>query len=203
MTVSACTLLLATNNADKVVEMRDFFSGLNLLLRTAAEFPQIPAVEEDQPTLQGNAIKKALALAAATGLLSLADDTGLEVDALDGRPGVYSSRYAGENASYSENVDRLLAELQDVPAARRSARFRCVIALVDNDRVETVEGVCEGVILTGRQGRGGFGYDPVFFLPEIGRTFAEMNLEEKNRISHRGRALQQARQLLEKKLRMS
>jgi len=203
MTVSPCTLLLATNNADKVAEMRDFFSGLNLVLRTAAEFPQIPAVEEDQPTLQGNAIKKASALAAATGLLSLADDTGLEVDALDGRPGVYSSRYAGENASYSENVDRLLTELQNVPAPRRSARFRCVIALVDDGRVETVEGVCEGVILTGRQGRGGFGYDPVFFLPEIGRTFAEMSLEEKNRISPRGRALQQARRLLEKKLRMS
>ncbi|HPN36500.1 MAG TPA: XTP/dITP diphosphatase [bacterium] len=203
MTVSPCILLLATNNADKAAEMRDFFTGLNLVLRTAAEFPQIPAVEEDQPTLQGNAVKKASALAAATGLLSLADDTGLEVDALNGRPGVYSSRYAGENASYSENVDKLLAELQDIPAAQRSARFRCVIALANGSRVETVEGVCEGVILTARQGQGGFGYDPVFFLPEIGRTFAEMSLEEKNRISHRGRALQQARRLLEKKLRMS
>ena len=203
MTVSPCTLLLATNNADKVAEMRDFFSGLNLVLRTAAEFPQIPAVEEDQPTLQGNAIKKASALAAATGLLSLADDTGLEVDALNGRPGVYSSRYAGENATYSDNVNKLLAELQDVPAAGRNARFRCVIALVDGSSIETVEGVCEGVILTGRQGQGGFGYDPVFFIPETGRTFAEMSLEEKNRISHRGRALQQARRLLEKKLRMS
>ncbi len=203
MTVSPCTLLLATNNADKVAEMRDFFAGLDLVLSTAAEFPQIPAVEEDQPTLQGNAIKKASALAAATGLLSLADDTGLEVDALNGRPGVYSSRYAGENATYSDNVNKLLAELQDVPAAGRNARFRCVIALVDGSSIETVEGVCEGVILTGRQGQGGFGYDPVFFIPETGRTFAEMSLEEKNRISHRGRALQQARRLLEKKLRMS
>jgi XTP/dITP diphosphohydrolase len=200
MAQQPCTLLLATNNSDKVAEFLQFFHGLNLELKTAAEFPSIPAVEEDQPTLQGNAIKKAQTLALATGLLALADDTGLEVDALNGEPGVFSSRFAGANATYDDNVDKLLKELQRAPVSSRTARFRCVIAIADKAYIETVEGVCEGVILESRQGDGGFGYDPVFFLPERGVTFAEMDIEEKNRISHRGRALVKARALLEKKL---
>ena len=191
------TLLLATNNADKVEEIRHFFQGLNLEIKTAREFPHIPIVEEDQPTLQGNAIKKAQTLARLTGLLTLADDTGLEVDALHGAPGVFSSRYGGENASYEQNVDKLLQELQQTPDEKRTARFRCVIAVVDQAAVRTVEGVCEGMILQQRQGAGGFGYDPVFYIPEIGATFAEMSLADKNRISHRGLALAQARRLLE------
>lgn len=193
-------LLLATNNVDKVAEISQFLSGLNFQIITLAAFAQIPPVEEDQPTLHGNAIKKAQTLAQVTGLLTLADDTGLEVDALQGRPGVYSSRYAGARASYGDNVDKLLFEMQDVPPALRTARFRSVIAIAEGDSVETVDGICEGVILQGRQGDGGFGYDPVFYLPEVGVTFAEMSLEEKNRISHRGRALMKARDLLEKKL---
>ena len=200
ITDSAAQLLLATNNVDKVAEIRQFLNGLHFQIITLAAFPQIPPVEEDQSTLQGNAIKKAQTLAQATGLLTLADDTGLEVDALNGRPGVLSSRYAGANASYDANVDKLLLDMQDITPSLRTARFCCVIAIAEGDKVETVDGICEGVILDCRQGNGGFGYDPVFYLPEIGATFAEMSIEEKNRISHRGLALMKARQVLEKKL---
>ncbi len=194
-----CTLLLATNNRDKVDEIRHYFQGLNLEFKTAKDFPHIPAVVEDQPTLQGNAIKKAQTLAQFTGLLTLADDTGLEVDALGGAPGVFSSRFAGENASYAENVAKLLQDMEPVPDDQRTARFRCVIALVHGQIIETVEGICEGLILKSRQGNSGFGYDPVFYIPELGATFAQMSIADKNRISHRGRALAQARELLAKK----
>lgn len=198
MTRPPCTVLLATHNADKVKEISLFLQGLPVKLRSAIEFPHIPQVEEDEPTLVGNAIKKARTLAHATGLMTLADDTGLEVDALDGAPGVHSSRYAGENVTYSQNVDKLLADLSGIAMAKRTARFRCVIAIADGETIQTVAGVCEGVILESRRGQGGFGYDPVFFVPSAGITFAEMGLEEKNRISHRGLALVQARQVLEK-----
>jgi XTP/dITP diphosphohydrolase len=198
MTQSPCTVLLATYNADKVKEISLFLQGLAIELLSAKQFPHVPQVEEDEPTLVGNAVKKARTLARATGLLALADDTGLEVDALNGAPGVYSSRYAGEHVTYSQNVDKLLADLSGVPLEKRTARFRCVIAIANGEVLETVEGVCEGVILESRRGDGGFGYDPVFYVPSFGATFAEMGLEDKNRISHRGLALVQARQVLEK-----
>ncbi len=192
-----CQVLLATHNADKVKEISLFLQGLPVELLTAKQFPHIPQVEEDEPTLIGNAIKKARTLAQATGLMTLADDTGLEVDALNGAPGVYSSRYAGENVSYSQNVDKLLADLAGVEPAQRTARFRCVIAIAGRELIQTVEGVCEGLILQSRRGHGGFGYDPVFFVPATSATFAEMDLAEKNRISHRGLALVKARQVLQ------
>lgn len=191
-----CQVLLATHNADKVKEISLFLQGLPVELLSAKQFPHIPQVEEDEATLIGNAIKKARTLAQATGLMTLADDTGLEVDALNGAPGVYSSRYAGEHVSYSQNVDKLLADLAGVEPAKRTARFRCVIAVANGEMIHTVEGVCEGLILESRRGEGGFGYDPVFFVPSAGVTFAEMDLAEKNRISHRGLALVQARQVL-------
>jgi XTP/dITP diphosphohydrolase len=197
MTRPPCTVLLATHNADKVKEISLFLQGLAIQLVSAKQFPHIPQVEEDEPTLVGNAIKKARTLAEATGLMTLADDTGLEVDALNGAPGVYSSRYAGENVTYSQNVDKLLADLRGVPMAQRTARFRCVIAIVKGDFVQTVDGVCEGLILEARRGDGGFGYDPVFYVPSTAATFAEMDLADKNKISHRGLALLQARQVLE------
>jgi len=193
-------LLLATRNRDKVEEIREALAGLEIDLLTVDELGPLPEVIEDQETLKGNAIKKAATLASLSGLLSLADDTGLEVDALNGAPGVYSSRYSGENATYAENVTRLLSELEGIRPAERTARFRCVIAIADARGVETVDGVCEGLIIDEPRGTGGFGYDPVFMVPDTGKTMAELSMAEKNRISHRGRALARMRVVLEKRL---
>ncbi len=193
-------VLLATANLDKVKEMADFLRDVPVTVLSINDLDEFPNVIEDQPTLEGNAVKKALEFAKATGFPSLADDTGLEVDALNGAPGVYSARYAGENATYHDNVDKLLDNLCDIPADQRQARFRTVMALAFNDSVETVEGICEGTILNTRRGAGGFGYDPVFFLPELNKTFAEMNLTEKNKVSHRGKALQKMKKVLQQKL---
>ncbi len=189
-------LLLATNNRDKIVEIKNALAGLPLKIIPAAEWGKLPEVEEDQNTLVGNAIKKAKVLAEKTGLPTLADDTGLEVAALNGAPGVFSSRFSGKNATYDENIRKLLQALDNVPEGQREARFRCVIAIVKGDMLRTVEGECNGIILRERRGSGGFGYDPVFWVPELNKTFAELSLEEKNRISHRGKAMRKARQVL-------
>ncbi|MBD3385030.1 XTP/dITP diphosphatase [candidate division KSB1 bacterium] len=193
------TLLLATRNPDKIKEIKQVLSHLPLKIISAVDLKNLPEVVEDQPTLKGNAIKKATTLSKSSALLSLADDTGLQVDALDGAPGVYSSRYAGERASYDDNVTKLLKEMQGVAENRRTARFRCVMALADGDKIETVEGVCEGLILKVKRGDKGFGYDPVFYTPVYNKSFAEISLEEKNKISHRGIALDKIRTLLETK----
>jgi len=192
-------ILLATHNQDKVKEIRELLKDLDVEIISANDIPELPEVDEDQETLEGNAIKKAKVLSQISGLPAIADDTGLEVDALYGAPGVRSSRYAGDNASYDDNVNKLLLALQDVPADQRTAQFRCVVAIVENGKVETVEGICKGVILSERRGHQGFGYDPVFYVPSMGKTFAEMDIEEKNAISHRGIALRKARAILEKK----
>ena len=180
-------LVLATRNPGKVAELRARLAGLDVDLVSAADL-DAPAVEEDADTLRGNAEKKARALYGHAGHAALADDTGLEVDALDGRPGVRSARYAGPDASDEDNRRHLLAELAGAPT--RTARFRTVLAYADADGVHFFDGVCEGLITTEEEGTGGFGYDPVF-RPTAGdgRTFAQMSAEEKNRISHRGRAL--------------
>jgi XTP/dITP diphosphohydrolase len=193
------TLLLATRNSDKINEIKQVLSHLPLKIISADDLKNLPEVVEDQPTLEGNAIKKATILSKSSGLLSLADDTGLQVDAMDGAPGVYSSRYAGERATYDDNVTKLLKEMQGVAENRRTARFRCVMALVDGNKTETVEGVCEGIILKEKRGDKGFGYDPVFYTPVYGKSFAEISLEEKNKISHRGIALDKIRTLLQTK----
>ncbi len=190
-------LVLATNNPDKVRELSHALTGLPLRVRALAELGEWPEVEETGETLEENALLKAHTAAGRTGLLCLADDTGLEVDALGGAPGVRSGRYAGERATYAQNVDRLLAEMGGAPEDRRTARFRCVIAIVEpGGRAQLVEGISEGVILLERRGSEGFGYDPVFLVPELGKSFAEMSLEEKQSCSHRGRALLKARDLL-------
>ncbi len=191
------TLLLATRNADKIVEITEALRGLDLELVSAASFAEIPEVEEDQPDLAGNAIKKAVTLARLTGMTALADDTGLEVDALNGAPGVFSSRYSGPNATYASNVQKLLRDLQGIEDGHRTARFRCVIAIARGEQISTVEGVCEGVILEAPRGCDGFGYDPVFLIPDLRKTFAELSVAEKNFISHRGQALRKARVVLE------
>ncbi len=182
------TFVLATANAQKTEEMRAALAGSDVDLR---ERPRdIPDVEETGDTLEDNAVLKARAISDATGLAAIADDTGLFVDALDGRPGVRSSRYAGEDASYEDNVRMLLEELRNVAKGERSAHFRTVIAVALPDGSSwLVEGVLHGTILDGPRGHRGFGYDPVFAPRGERRSLAEMTTTEKNAISHRGRAL--------------
>lgn len=182
------TLLLATQNAGKVSELALRLAPLGIDLLSASDVPGAPDVEEDADTLAGNALKKAVTLARHAGLPALADDTGLEVDALDGAPGVRSARFAGEPADDAANRALLLQRLAG--RSDRTARFRTVLALVDGEAVHTFDGVCDGTILDAERGEGGFGYDRLFAPADgDGRTFAEMTGEEKNRISHRGRAL--------------
>jgi len=182
-------LLLATKNEDKLREMKLLLSGLRLQLITHREISSYPQVEETGETTQENALLKARALYKRTGYLTLADDTALEIDALGGAPGVRASRFAGPKASYEENRRKALRLLKGVPAERRGARFICSIALVGDGFEEVVEGRVEGVITSEERGRGRFGYDPIFFVPQYGKTFSQMDGELKNRISHRGRAV--------------
>lgn len=181
-------LVLASRNKNKIEEMRAIVSNLGIEVLSALDFPHLEEVEEDLPTLEGNALKKARYVFQQTGIPSLSDDTGLEVDALDGRPGVYSARYAGENATYQDNVLKLLAELNG--KHERGARFRTVVALVTDTEEQTFEGFVEGEITKEQTGDGGFGYDPVFRPTGYTETFAELDSSEKNRISHRGKAIQ-------------
>ena len=182
-------ILLATRNPDKVRELAALLGDLGIRIRTLADFPTVPEVEEDGTTCEANALKKAREIALATGLPSVADDTGLEVDALGGRPGVFAARYAGEDASYEDNCRKLLKELAGVPPARRTARFLTVAALaMPGGHARVATGTLVGVIAERCVGSQGFGYDPVFLLPELGRTLAELTAEEKNRISHRAKA---------------
>ena len=185
-------LVCASANPDKVAEIEAVLRGVDVELEPRPE--SVGEVVEDADTLEGNARLKAVAICDATGLSALADDTGLEVDALDGAPGVRSARYAGDDATYADNTERLLAELARVGAMTpdsRRARFRTVVLVRRPDGTETIaEGTVEGTILDEARGTGGFGYDPVFVPDEgDGRTFAEMRAEEKHAISHRGRAL--------------
>lgn len=190
-------LVLATHNDNKLRELASMLSDCPVRVRGIGSFPGAPTVEELGETFAENAVLKAQAAAQHTGLWAMADDSGLEVDALDGRPGVYSARLAGPDATDADNNAKLLRLLADVPAVRRTARFRCAIALASPDGdVFVEEGVCEGVIAGEPRGGGGFGYDPLFIVPEYGRTFAELPPDVKDRISHRARALAAARRRL-------
>lgn len=182
-------LVLASGNKDKIEELRTILQPLGITLLSTYDFPDLKEVSEDKQTLEGNALKKARYTAGETGLPAVADDTGLEVDALDGEPGVYSARYAGEEASYLDNMNKLLEELSSIPTTERTARFRTVVAFIDSDREQTFHGVCDGRILKEPRGSGGFGYDPVFQPREYRKTFAELSPEQKHEISHRGRAI--------------
>jgi XTP/dITP diphosphohydrolase len=184
-------LVIATRNAHKLEEIHDIFDFQNLEVLSAFDFPDIPDVIEDRDTLEGNAIKKAVEIALATGCWALADDSGLEVDALDGAPGVYSARYAGEHCSYDDNNNKLLKALAG--QRDRAARFRTVIALSDpGGNAQTVSGECPGVIIEEQRGTNGFGYDPLFVPDGCTETFAELPSDIKNRISHRANALHKA-----------
>lgn len=202
------TLLIATTNPGKVTEINDLLADLPCRVIGLHELPQtLPTVEETGTTFAENALLKAEHYQRLTGLLTLADDSGLVVDALDGRPGVYSARYGGADLNSAEQINLLLAELMDVPAEKRTARFVCCIALAGELAGEgwrqTFERSCEGVIASEPRGAGGFGYDPIFIDAELGRTFAELSREEKAARSHRGQALRAASAFIEAKLTLS
>jgi len=191
-------LVLATRNSDKIREIKKVLEKLDLEILTFKDLPDFPSLKETGISLRENALLKARALAKATGKLSLADDSGLEVEFLNGAPGVYSSRFAGEKVSYQDNNKKLLSLLKDVPDEKRGATFRCVMALADPRGKEMViEGVCPGKITTFPRGKQGFGYDPIFQPEGLDKTFAEISLEEKNRISHRAKALFRIKEILE------
>jgi XTP/dITP diphosphohydrolase len=186
-------LLIATRNSHKLHEIKTLFQVKNLDIISAFDYPDIPEVEEDRDTFEGNAVKKAATMALATGHWALADDSGLEVDALDGQPGVYSARFAGEPVDYHANNIKLLRLLEN--EENRTARFRCVIGLSSpRGSARTVEGRVEGAIARELRGHAGFGYDPLFIPADHEQTFAEMGVKRKNTISHRGNALKKARE---------
>jgi len=191
-------LLLATSNPGKIREYRFLLDGLGYQITTLTEEGIAKIVTESGDNYEQNARLKAVTYAKLSQLTTLADDSGLEVDALDGEPGVKSARFAGEAATDAEKVSFLLAKLSGIPWERRTARFKCVIAIASpGGRVELCYGECHGMIAFEAKGENGFGYDPIFSLPEIGKTMAELHLEMKNQISHRARASQKARRVLQ------
>ncbi len=198
MDSSVNTIILATRNQHKVEEIRSVLAELPIQFLSLTDFPDLPEVVEDGATCQENAVKKARETAVRTGHWALADDTGLEVTALGGRPGVYAARYAGEQASYADNCQKLLEELKDVPAGdQRKARFLTIMALADPEgQTEAVEGALLGQIARQFYGSQGFGYDPVFYVPHADKTLAQMTPTEKNACSHRGQALRLVKHLL-------
>ncbi len=194
-------LFIATGNKDKVKEIKEKFAGINFTVLSPDDFEDMSLdVEETGSTLRENALLKARAGAEKSGLLTMADDTGLKVDALEGRPGVYSARFAGPEASYEENNRYLLEQLQGVPRDERTAHFVTVAALFDPQTGEeyTVKGMCKGIIEGELKGENGFGYDPLFYLPILDKTMAQLDTEIKNTISHRARALGKLKLVLDK-----
>ncbi len=193
-------IVLATHNRGKMKEMSSILAHLPVKLLTLDDFPQIGEIPETGETLKENAFIKAETVHQKTGLPALADDTGLEVVALDGAPGVHSSRYDGETATFEDNCRKMLQEMDGIPTEERTARFHTVIAFVSDSGNEWTEGMVEGRILENKRGDGGFGYDPLFYYPPLKKTFAELNSEQKNNISHRGKALRNFCQILEKRI---
>jgi XTP/dITP diphosphohydrolase len=192
------SIIVATHNKNKLLEMTDFLNGLGINVYSLDDFPGIGEISETGGTLEENALIKAKAVFEITNIPSLSDDTGLEVFGLNGEPGVYSARWAGENCSYSDNVNKMLSEIKTVPKGHRSAQFRTVMAFVDNSLEHLESGIIKGEILEEAKGVGGFGYDPVFYIPSEGKTFAEMSKHEKGKISHRGIALSKMLNYLKK-----
>jgi len=190
-------LLLATNNKGKVREYRSLLKGVPFELVTPAQQGINMDVEETGSTFEENARLKALAFARVSGLLTLADDSGLAVDALKGEPGIRSSRYAGEGATDADRVKFLLAKLEHIAPGKRTAHFICVIALAFPDgQIEICSGKCDGLIISEPRGENGFGYDPIFFFPALKKTMAELSTEIKNQVSHRARAAREAAKVL-------
>ena len=190
------TIVLATQNRDKREELQEALSEFTVKILSLNDFPFIGEIEEVGKTLLENSMIKAKTVHNLTQLPVIADDTGLEVEALNGAPGIYSARYAGEDVTYEDNVNKLLAEMENIPLENRKAQFRTVISFVDKDRELWTEGTIKGIIGETAKGKNGFGYDPVFFVPELEKTFSELSIGEKNRISHRGLAMKKFRILL-------
>lgn len=191
-------VLLATHNSGKVRELIELLADEEIEVLSVKDIDAWQEVEETGVTFAENAAIKARAGVQQTGLITLADDSGLEVDALNGAPGVYSARFAGEPKDDERNNDKLLALLEDVPDALRTARFRCALVIATPEQEEYLtEGTVEGIILKQRRGSGGFGYDPLFFIPDFGRTMAELSLAQKNKLSHRALALRKAVPILQ------
>ena len=190
------TIVLATHNRDKREELQEALSEFTVKILSLNDFPFIGEIEEVGQTLLENSMIKAKTVHNLTQLPVIADDTGLEVEALNGAPGIYSARYAGEDVTYEDNVNKLLAEMENIPLENRKAQFRTVISFVDKDRELWTEGTIKGIIVETAKGKNGFGYDPVFFVPELEKTFSELSIGEKNKISHRGLAMKKFRILL-------
>lgn len=183
-------IVLATTNKNKIKEFKEMLKDYPISLRSLSDFGPLPEIIEDGTTFDENAYKKAHQTAKILGLPTIADDSGLAVEALNGAPGVYSARYAGENSSDQDNIDKLLKEMKGV--SNRKATFHCVISIaVPSGPALTYEGTCHGILLEQPRGTSGFGYDPLFYFEELGKTFAECTMEEKNRVSHRGKALKE------------
>ena len=190
-------LVLASGNKGKMAEFQRLLEGLDVQIHSMKEYPEIGEIVEDGSTFAENALIKARAVCKATGKPAMADDSGLAVDALNGAPGIYSARFAGEQRSDADNNAKVLQLLEGVEDGKRTARFFCVIAIVLPDgREYTAEGTCEGTILHALQGEGGFGYDPLFYVESLDKTFAELTMEEKNHISHRGHANRKAVEII-------
>ena len=189
-------LVLATHNLHKQIEMNSILSSLNINMAGLDEFPQIGDIEETGTTLIENAFIKARTVHKLTGFASIADDTGLEVDALDGAPGVYSARYAGQNPTYKENCEKLLYSLRNFPEEKRTAKFRTVVAFVDRETEYYAEGIVKGSIINECRGEDGFGYDSIFMPDFLGLTYAQMDTIQKNSMSHRFKALKKMKTFL-------
>ena len=182
-------LVIATHNEDKLKEIQAYLESFSFNVLSLNKYPEIGEIIEDGKTLLDNALIKAREVFDKTGLPTISDDTGLEVDGLDGKPGVYSARYAGEECTYLDNVEKLLTDMKKIPIPNRTAQFKTVMVFKDKNQELIVEGVVKGLISRELKGDNGFGYDPIFFVPELGKTFGEMSAIEKNKISHRGNAL--------------
>ena len=194
-------LLIATKNKGKVRELRDLLFPMGIEVLSLEDIKGAPEIIEDGTTFRANAAKKAVVLAQFTGCPVMGEDSGLEVDALNGRPGVYSARYSGEGATDERNNDKLLQELSTVPWEKRTARYRSAIAFADKTALfDVVEGSCEGIIATERRGTNGFGYDPLFYIPQHQKTFGELPLSVKQTLSHRGQAFRLFLKVLERYL---
>lgn len=182
-------ILIATKNMGKINEFKHMMERYEIEVLSLLDINYEPEIEETGSTFEANALIKAREIATQYKVMTIADDSGLEIDALEGRPGVFSARYAGSARSDDANMDKVLSEMKDISESERQARFVCVLAVVDNEGCEfTVRGECEGLILDEKRGMSGFGYDPIFYVPRLGKTMAELSKDEKSAISHRGNA---------------
>lgn len=195
------TVIIASTNQGKLKEFKELMKGLSVEVKSLKDFPEIGDIEENGASFAENAYIKAKAVFDATGCLSIADDSGLEVDALDGAPGIYSARYAGEEKNDTANNEKLLSEMNVFSDENRGAQFHCAIVAIDRNGTRyDAEGIVRGRILRAPQGENGFGYDPLFYIEEFGRTTAELSMDEKNKISHRGQAVRQIVEILKEKV---